>query len=281
MMRNKKLLTLLGVLGVIAVVAIIGSALFYVRTVDADIMNAPDAAFQRRVIEAADARGGSIFFKNEADITKRVEDAIPEVRVVNIERVFPDKLVLHVVRKFAYAYIEQNGSYYTLDNDLRVLSVEAVAAGNRPDLVRIYIDKDMSNPILNPDGVVSADVGAPLTTNNGGTVAVLSEVFRGLERLSYKTEVTAFIDSVYVYSGKELVYLQLKQSEGSATRGTVIEISYTARLADKIRAGMSLYVNGDDKNPAYARGGGVIRVWAESGNVKVSYDKDASVAALG
>jgi hypothetical protein len=274
-MRNRKLLILFGIFGFVVVLVIVNSIIFYIRKVEVDILNIPDAAYAEDVRSAADVNGGSIFLLNEKSLIGRIESKVTSARVINIERIFPDKIVIHVVKKAEYGYIEQDGKFVVVDNDMRVLSVES----ERPvrPLVRIYIDKDKSNPdSIDSAGIAGTSpsaVGAVLqTVRQTEVVRVLTELMHGIERLNYADVATVFIDSVYVYSMEEQIYIKMA---GSSDSSTVINISGTANIIEKFRRGMSLYVEGNGSDVEYARRGGVITVFADANNViKVTYAKD-------
>lgn len=116
-MRNKKLIVLLTVVMVLVLIIVTCSATFLVRNVYAysyygDAENGT-VNYDSRVIAAAGIeRNSSMFFLDEEKIKTRVEDALPNVRVVNVERRFPDSVTInYVVYENSFQYFA-DGKYY-------------------------------------------------------------------------------------------------------------------------------------------------------------------------
>ena len=116
-MRNKKLIVLLTVVTVLIVVVVTCGAAFLVRNVYAYSYygNAEGGAvnYDTRIIEASGIqKNSSMFFLDEKAIAERIENTFPNVRVVNIERRFPDSVSInYVVYENSFQY-ENGGSYY-------------------------------------------------------------------------------------------------------------------------------------------------------------------------
>jgi len=269
-MRNQKLLILFAVLSFTVVLVVAGSIVFYIRSVEADIFNTDDRAFAAEVVKAADINGGSIFLLKEQDVIDRIQKEV-SARVINIERVFPDKVVIHAVKIFPYAYTEMldaGGTRYAVfDSNMNIMSITDFSS-EKPNLIQIFID---NNP-TNTDFVKKIGAGAPSDTDKA-LIGTLSGVFKGVEQLGYDNVVTTFIDSVYVYSGGEYVCIKMKPRTGAGSTGIEITISTTADLLEQVRYGMSVYINYVIVKPEYADKAGVIYVPADFKS-RTSYDPD-------
>ncbi len=123
-MRNKKLIALLSVVVSLVLVVIVCGATFLVRDVTAYsyYIDSPEE-FDKRVISAAAIeKNSSMFFLDEAGIKKRVENKCADVviddrhygaEVINIERIFPDKVSInYVVYDELFQYLSESGEYY-------------------------------------------------------------------------------------------------------------------------------------------------------------------------
>lgn len=70
-------------------------------------------------------QNNSVFFINKKSITSEIESQFPQVRVINIETVFPNGLVIHIAkREGLFALINQaNSKFLILDRDFKVLDI--------------------------------------------------------------------------------------------------------------------------------------------------------------
>ncbi len=78
-------------------------------------------------------KGKPIFFQNKKQYIKNIEDTCPFIKVINIETVFPSKLVVHIAERQKVFAIkgkvseedEEKECFYICDNELRVLEIKA------------------------------------------------------------------------------------------------------------------------------------------------------------
>lgn len=123
-MRNKKLIALLSIVTSLVLILIVCGATFLVREVKAYsyYVDSPKA-FDKKVISAAGIdMNSSMFFLDEAGIKKRVESKCADVviddrhygaEVINVERIFPDKVSInYVVYDELFQYLSTSGDYY-------------------------------------------------------------------------------------------------------------------------------------------------------------------------
>lgn len=125
-MRNKKLITLLIVVLVLVILAIICGATFLVRHVDAYSYydNPQIDEYDKKIISASGVKhNSSMFFVDEADIKQKVENAFPDVEVINVKRSFPDRVTInYVIYEKSFQY--KNGDkYYQCYSSGRIGSV--------------------------------------------------------------------------------------------------------------------------------------------------------------
>lgn len=83
--------------------------------------------FEREVIENISLKqNASIFFISKKTITGEIEQKYPEIKVINIETVFPNGLTIHIAkRESVFALKNQaNDNYLILDRDFKVLDIK-------------------------------------------------------------------------------------------------------------------------------------------------------------
>lgn len=82
--------------------------------------------FEQEVVSSTSLKQNmSVFFINKKSIANEIENQFPEVKVINIETVFPNGLVIHVANReglFAL-YNQANNKYLILDRDFKVLDI--------------------------------------------------------------------------------------------------------------------------------------------------------------
>ena len=140
--KAKKWLIIGGCLiGVVAVLVMLCFTLFAVHTVSINVRTSTDLNFplKEQIIEAGEMPYGEpVFFINKSKVKKNIEKTFPYVEVINIETVFPSKLIVHVrERQEIYAFVYGEKVYYC-DNNLIVLRCE-----NKTDYT-----STQTNPIL-------------------------------------------------------------------------------------------------------------------------------------
>lgn len=131
---SKKNVALIAGLVFIAVIVLLGVFLFRIQTVTVDFDSESalkvDAAESEKIIAASGIiKGKSIFSLSESKMVRNIENEIHDVKVVNIERRFPNKVVIHVSKRvpvYALGYrLSQSASegYVLVDGDMTVLGI--------------------------------------------------------------------------------------------------------------------------------------------------------------
>ncbi len=114
-------------MGVIAVLVILLFTLFAVRTVKVDYRTSTtqNMPTTEQIIEAGEfSYGTPIMFIKKNNFKNKIEEKYPYVEVINIETVFPNKLIVHVKEREEIYAINENGKAYFVDNTLKVLRIE-------------------------------------------------------------------------------------------------------------------------------------------------------------
>ncbi|MCH5165461.1 MAG: FtsQ-type POTRA domain-containing protein [Clostridiales bacterium] len=116
-MRNKRLIVLLSIVVTIVLVIVACGATFLVRDIDAysyyGDVEYNGVNYDDLVVKASGIKkNSSIFFLDEKAVKNRVENAFANIRVVNVERKFPDRVSInYVIYENSFQY-ERGGKYY-------------------------------------------------------------------------------------------------------------------------------------------------------------------------
>lgn len=129
---TKKHVVLIVGLVLIAAIALINGLLFRVKTVTVDFdtetsIQAEEGEAEKIIAASGIKKGKNIFGVSESRMIKNINAALPGVRVVNIERIFPNRIVIHVSKRVPVYLMKyrQNTSdaakYVVVDGDMVVL----------------------------------------------------------------------------------------------------------------------------------------------------------------
>lgn len=219
---------------------------FSVRKISAVVKNADDAALCKKIQDSAQINSHSIFFLDENKIISKISQAVPEVKVLKLERKFPDKLIIHTIKRSKVCYIKYDKVFYILSEDLTVIDIINTRPVNLSELI-IQEDIDLS----------TAQKGCAITLHNTTQANLInlldcinnigSEYFDLIQKIIYQRKTNDFF---------------LK-----TTSGVVIHISFVDRLQEKVQIAFSLY----NHSPLY-RAGGIISAYIDkNGQLKASF----------
>lgn len=125
-MKYKKTVIIFSViLGVIALGFLLSYTLFRTNNVELNFKNQSTMFSENdktEIISTANISYGSpIFFTNKTQIKSTIEKKNPFIKVINIETVFPNKLVVHVAQREEFFAIMVGDAYCICDEELKVL----------------------------------------------------------------------------------------------------------------------------------------------------------------
>lgn len=197
---NKRALILIISLVAVVVVVVLACSVFAVSevrtvtTADFELTDQQNAA----ILEACGIKkGGSVFSINEEAVIANIEAAVPEIKVVTIERSFPGTVSINCTARRPFICMPvSDGSYALLDRELKVISL----SDKRPEAG--YIDVE----------------GYVLESASAGGFAVaewLSSVIKGGENNYFMdVKLSYFIDSISYVSGND-PYIDLLTNTGA------------------------------------------------------------------
>ena len=112
--------------------------LFALREVEIDYRTSHHniTATDEEIIESGEIElGGTVFFRNKQKIEQRIENAHPYIDVVNIETVFPSKLVIHIKERAKIYAVAGDDEYYFCDENLKILEISRQLNADSPILL--------------------------------------------------------------------------------------------------------------------------------------------------
>lgn len=151
--------------------------------------------FKDEVVEKTNLKQNmSVFFISKKSVKNQIENAFADVKVINIETIFPNGLVIHIAkRESLFALRNQvDNKYLILDRDFKVLDITQTI-GNE-----ILLNVEYSNALIQK--------GNFLTLGENGTI--LSNLAKSLLGASRDTtEQKALIKSVDVLTDEVRQYI--------------------------------------------------------------------------
>lgn len=196
---TKKHVALIAGLVLIAVFALLNGLLFRVKTVTVDFdtessIRAEEGEAERIIAASKLKKGKNIFGVSESRMIKNIAAELPDVRVVNIERIFPNRIVIHVSKRVAVYVIKyrQNttdiAKYVAVDGDMVALEFFE----EKPD-EQSYVFVDGFELV----GRYSIEIGKTLPVEFGNQIYYLQNVAAGFYNMNLTPrQFVAFIAKV-------------------------------------------------------------------------------------
>ncbi len=242
-MRNKKLIIIFIVICSFALLILLGSLIFSVRQVEVYCYNydsnktptqtenddlftqVDDETIRDAVLALVEdsLMGKSVFLIDDKAIEKKV-NSLGYVVLMNVERKFPNRIYINVIKSYRYVQIKLEEGYALLDRDCMVS--EIVPERLSPENI---INVTLSGP------VIKCNVGEKIELSNNDGV-ILTDILTTLEKLDYEfSKAKALLKSINL-SKNGNVYLETHS-------GVLIKLLGTDYIEEKLRLAVSLFVN--------------------------------------
>lgn len=219
LLKHKKLLIGSGiVLGLVLLVVILCFTLFSLRTVEVEFKNNPQIFTEQSKISIKENQsikyGTPVFALNKNKIITELEKDKPYLQVINIETVFPNKIIIHCAeREETFAVKAGDKKYFICDRDFKVLTIRTNYSSTQDNAILFL---GLENIIENTNRVNEGEflefssetemlknIGQALLQNNK-TVAEQRALIKTIE-----------LDScVYYYTAKNQPYLKITDFNG-------------------------------------------------------------------
>ena len=209
--KYKKLIIALSViLGVIIVCVILNFTLFSLKKVDINFKNQAMIFTEQSKESIAIKKGISIFTVNKKNITQQLEKDYPYLKVINIETVFPNKIIIHCAeREETYAVKASDTKYFICDAEFKVLNITTTYYNEQYNPILFL---GLENIITNSNRVNAGEFlefsSEEEILKNIGTSLLKTNKTVSMQRgLIKEIELTSSID---VFTAKNMPYLIIK-----------------------------------------------------------------------
>ena len=220
--KYKKLIIALSViLGVIIVCVILNFTLFSLKKVDINFKNQAmiftEQSKESIANNSAIKKGISIFTVNKKNITQQLEKDYPYLKVINIETVFPNKIIIHCAeREETYAVKASDTKYFICDAEFKVLNITTTYYNEQYNPILFL---GLENIITNSNRVNAGEFlefsSEEEILKNIGTSLLKTNKTVSMQRgLIKEIELTSSID---VFTAKNMPYLIIKDFNGFQT----------------------------------------------------------------
>jgi len=244
---------------VLTALIIVNSAVFSVRVVNAHALNycANDAETVRinTVIEQHHGirMGSSMFTLNEnraiGNITRNLieVDALAGIEIRAIERLFPNRIVVHYIRLVPYFFVMRGGEAFVFSNSGVLIDIVAENAARSQGAIELRVRGELS----------ALSLGEEFATTVATDATRFATVVAGFERVVPRNE------------RRSVSYVDIT-ADGAVTirMGVVIEVRSLTNFTEHFRHGFSLFYNfayGENTEFRYRAFSGRILVTQEAG----------------
>lgn len=156
---NKRLIILFSVLLIVVLIIILNSTLFVVKDISTSYPECDKFTSNDIISASSIVKDKNIFMISKSKSTNIIEKTIPYVEVINIEKKFPNKIVIHTDLRIPIMVIkiDSTNKYLLIDKDLKVLDIIEESAindyclirgntvkfnGNDNEIIGAFIEKD-------------------------------------------------------------------------------------------------------------------------------------------
>lgn len=260
-MKNKRLAILLVILVFFAVVVVLSSTVFSLATVEINFLSTTHYLTNNQaIIDSGKFKyGENVFFSSKKTYISNLEKANPYLRVLNIETIFPNKLVINAAeRQEVYVIKLDNNKYAKTDEFLKVLEISNVYQNNTENGIELF-----GAEVVSQTGLTAGDFFETSST-------YLTELFNCLREwnTSYVT-LKSKIQSIQLNYNGHANRLLINMRSGVQ----IIIRAAKNNLSDKLNLAFSFYDQQTDANgqPVDYTKSGIIEVFESETDIYASY----------
>lgn len=176
MLRNKRIIIIFCVLLFISIAAVLTSVLFTVGEIEVVCASKPEYLNinEEELKEDIDINysGKNIIFLDTKSLINQVEKDFPNVKVLNVERVFPKKVIITVKERLEVYCFTKGGKYIYTDFECKVLRISDTKSDIYSGKVGQVIDVD-----FNPKNITSYQSGEIMNFIEHDAAQFLTQLF--------------------------------------------------------------------------------------------------------
>lgn len=145
-MKKIKWIIILSVLGVlIGLFVLLSFTFFGLHTIEVDFRTSHQVISEQQVLSNITLKKNCpIYFQNKKKCTNKIEETLPYAKVINIESVFPSKIIIHVAERNEVYAIEDDDKTYICDDDLRVLRKETSFSSTEQNAMLLNLEEKLN-----------------------------------------------------------------------------------------------------------------------------------------
>ena len=167
---RKRLWIILGIVVAIAFIAVMSYCVFSIGKIDVDTtvdMAVMTKEEKSEIIEISGIRKGKNIFAIDENIAKsNIELSMPTLKVISIERAFPNIVYIHVTRRTpVFWMLLDGGKYAILDRELKIIEISDVYDTSLTQIVGVKAESVALGEIL-PDSKVLLNLIKGAETNS-------------------------------------------------------------------------------------------------------------------
>lgn len=211
MSKKKKIVIILSTIlvALIGLVVTLSLTTFSLKKISVDFRTSTLnlTATEEEIISSGDFSKSCVFFYNKDRCAKKIEEAYPYIKVINIETKYPNSFVIHVSERQEVYMLQSEDKTYFLDEELKVLNISDELVENTQSnsilLKGLNVENSKIGDYIKGDYV---DIYSAFLQSNW-TLGMQKEIFKEIEfkwerddNLK-KEELNAYI---YLFSGQTI-----------------------------------------------------------------------------
>ena len=214
-------------LSIIVVLCVLGGAVFVVSDIQIERQDKnlqQSTISDESIIEKSRIEyNKSIFAISESKVVTNIESNFPTIRVVGIERKFPNKIVIKLTERVPLVALKfkDKPEYLIIDNNMCVID-NVKEKDERLEKLTIVDGYELSS-------VNNVSYGKQLPASLGQEVVVINHIMAGLQQKMDVTQINDLVKGVHFIKKSNVVYVSTKYGD----KGLVIKIDYTEMKDNK------------------------------------------------
>ena len=156
--------------------------------------------------------GGSVLFIGKEKIVNDLENQFPYLKIVNIETVFPNKLIIHCAEREELFVINSQNKFYYVDEELKLLKISDI---NDNTCISLNFEDIILDDSLNPPSYKIVNLDLNLSNAEEGQFIKLINNDGGVFLLNKLEDISKFILTAFEQNNRQIdiVKQQFKEFE--------------------------------------------------------------------